>query len=103
MKILKTANKKTKIILSKKEWENIGKKAGWNKKIKTAMRLEDNISKDSVAVYHRGKEPYFIIDGCSKDDLDIQKVKDYLMNVDWTDRGARGWITPRLKCDDFLK
>lgn len=31
MKILKTANKKTKIVLSKKEWESIGKKANWIK------------------------------------------------------------------------
>ncbi len=31
MKILKTANKTTKIVISKKEWEEIGKKAGWTK------------------------------------------------------------------------
>lgn len=32
MKILKTANKKQKILVSKKEWESIGKTAGWMKK-----------------------------------------------------------------------
>ena len=31
MKILKTANNKKKIKISKKEWTDIGKKAGWTK------------------------------------------------------------------------
>ncbi len=41
MKIVKTANKTTKITLSKKEWSNIGKKAGWIKS--AAMDLPQNV------------------------------------------------------------
>ena len=35
MKILKTASGKQTIKLSKKEWTNIGKKAGWMEKTET--------------------------------------------------------------------
>ncbi len=41
MEIVKTANKTTKITLSKKEWTNIGKKAGWMKS--AAMDLPQNV------------------------------------------------------------
>jgi len=41
MKIVKTANKTTKITLSKKEWKNIGKKAGWIKS--AAMDLPPDV------------------------------------------------------------
>jgi hypothetical protein len=41
MKIVKTANKTTKINLSKKEWNDIGKKAGWMKS--AAMDLPPDV------------------------------------------------------------
>ena len=41
MKIIKTANHKRKIKLSKSEWQNIGKRAGWISPItKTANKFE---------------------------------------------------------------
>jgi hypothetical protein len=40
MKITKTANNKSKITLSQKEWENIGKKAGWMKKAQFGIDIE---------------------------------------------------------------
>ncbi len=57
-----------------------------------------------VAVYRsRNKEPHFTIVGASTADLDSDKVAAYLYECDWTDRGVRGWITPQLRCDDFVK
>ena len=44
MKIVKTASGKQTIKLSKKEWTNIGKKAGW---IKTAQMATNNAPSDS--------------------------------------------------------
>ena len=37
MKIVKASNGKTRITLSKKEWKEIGKTAGWDKLTKTAF------------------------------------------------------------------
>lgn len=51
----------------------------------------------------KNKEPHFIISGADIDDLDRRKVNEYLNECDWTDKGAKGWITPVLRCDDFLK
>ena len=57
-----------------------------------------------VSVYRPGnKEPHFIVYGVSVTDLDPVKLVAYMYECDWTDRGARGWITPRLRCDEFLK
>ena len=41
MKIVKASNGKTRITLSKKEWKEIGKTAGWNKSIKTAFEDQE--------------------------------------------------------------
>ncbi len=40
MKITKTANNKSKITLSQKEWEGIGKKAGWMKSAQFGNGME---------------------------------------------------------------
>ncbi len=40
MRVTKTANSKSKIILSKKEWQDIGKKAGWTKKAQFGNGIE---------------------------------------------------------------
>ena len=42
MKITKTASGKTKIKMSKKEWTNIGKKAGWMKIAEHVYKSEDD-------------------------------------------------------------
>lgn len=56
-----------------------------------------------VAVYKgRNKEPHFIICGAGIGDLCRTKVKEYLFGCDWTDRGSPGWITPQVRCDEFL-
>jgi hypothetical protein len=57
-----------------------------------------------VEVYRpRNKAPHFIIIGAPVADLDADKVADYMYNCDWTDRGAKGWIMPELRCDEFLR
>ena len=45
MKLIKTANSKSKLKISKKEWKDIGKKAGWMKKAQSQQKWfewEDN-------------------------------------------------------------
>ena len=42
MKITKTANGKRTIKISKKEWQSIGKKAGWMKKAEHVYKNEDS-------------------------------------------------------------
>lgn len=58
-----------------------------------------------VAVFKspKHKEPHFIVIGAPPEDLDRRKLREYLEGCDWTDKGSRGWITPRIRCDDFLK
>lgn len=51
----------------------------------------------------KNKEPHFIITGAEIGDLDTKKVTEYLYGCDWTDRGAKGYITPTLRCDEFMK
>lgn len=49
MKLLLTANGKKKIKISKKEWINLGKKAGWNNKsqinIESAKKIREGLFK----------------------------------------------------------
>ena len=49
-----------------------------------------------------GREPHFVIRGAAPGDLDGALVREYLEGVDWRDRGSPGWITPSVRCDDFL-
>jgi len=44
MKFIKTASGKQSLKMSRKEWENIGKKAGWIKKADMELELQKNIS-----------------------------------------------------------
>lgn len=94
-----------KIHLSKAQWEHIGKTAGWFKNPMRATLVMDYAGDQTVSVLTRGsKEPYFVIDGVSDfDRLDRDKINEYLNQADWTDRGSPGWITPRLKADEFMK
>ena len=57
----------------------------------------------SVYVSKGGGEPFFIIDGAALELLDCRKAQSYLYDCDWTDRGSLGWVTPRLRCDDFMR
>jgi hypothetical protein len=50
MKILKTASGKRQIKLSKKEWEQIGKKAGWMKSATTFTGYESVQEKDTGGI-----------------------------------------------------
>ena len=94
-----------KIQLSKAQWEHIGKTAGWFKNPVRATLVTNYSGDQTVSVLTRGsKEPYFVIDGVPDFDLlDREKINRYLNETDWTDRGAPGWITPRLKPEQFLK
>ena len=49
------------------------------------------------------REPHFVILGYDIDELDHAKIKEYLRECDWTDRGSRGWITPDIYGDNFKK
>ena len=51
----------------------------------------------------RNKNPHFIIVGADIEDLDIDKISEYLNECDWIDKDSKGWITPELRCDDFLR
>ena len=51
---------------------------------------------------NKNKEPHFVINGADAEDLDFHKVYEYMRDCDWTDKDAKGWITPQLRCDDFL-
>jgi hypothetical protein len=56
-----------------------------------------------VAVYRPpNKEPHFMIVGAPAADLDVTEVANYMYECDWVDRGSEGWITPELRCDDFM-
>ena len=102
MKIVKASNGKTRITLSKKEWKEIGVTSGWIK-VSSRVSLRDNETKESVYVHvNNSKEPFFIIDGCDSSQIDAYKVREYVDGVDWSDKNSKGWITPRVRCDDFL-
>jgi hypothetical protein len=72
--------------------------------VKRIVRLVEMFpGSTQVAVYRqRNKEPHFIIVGAAAADLDADKVADYMYSCDWTDRGSRGWITPELRCDEYM-
>jgi hypothetical protein len=92
--------------LSKAQWEHIGHTAGWLKKVSMRARLVQEYPGDqTVSVYSgKNKEPHFVIDGVSDvNELDLNKINEYLNGVIWTDKGAKGYITPRLRVGDFLK
>ena len=53
MKLVKTANGKKQIKISKSEWKSIGKKAGWMKKAELLMLNNDDVPTDE-----EGKKDY---------------------------------------------
>lgn len=69
------------------------------------IHLESSYPGAQEIAVHVGnnKEPHCIIVGASADELDKKKVREYIEECDWTDRGAKGYITPSLRCDEFLK
>jgi len=70
------------------------------------MRLEESFpGSTEVGVYRRktSVNPHFVIVGVPANELDVRKVWEYLEGVDWCDRGSRGWITPHVRCDGFVK
>jgi len=74
MKLVKTASGKQTIKLSKSEWTNIGKKAGWMKK---ANRTLGNFE---VAVGFYGPTPTLILNGVNDNsvtfDITEQELKE---------------------------
>jgi len=48
MKLIKVANSKTKLKISKKEWKNIGKKAGWTSVPSFGPELEGAIGEEGL-------------------------------------------------------
>jgi len=49
------------------------------------------------------KDPHFVIEGATRAELDPWKINRYLSDYDWTDKGSPGWITPHIRCDEFLR
>jgi len=66
--------------------------------------LRSSYHGDTLVAVHRpgAKSPHFYISGACVEDLDFEKVAAYMYGCDWADRGAKGYTTPELKCDDFL-
>lgn len=60
MKLIKTANK-TKLKLSKKEWQDIGKKAGW---IKIADSIDNVWKKNDQGEIYPDEQYYYECDDC---------------------------------------
>ena len=57
----------------------------------------------SIHVYRgHNKAPHFVIVGAEIQALAIDKVAEYMYGCDWTDKGSPGWITPQLRCDEFM-
>ena len=57
-----------------------------------------------IEVYRpRCVQPHFVIQGAEADDLDPVKVSAYMYGDAWVDKGAKGWMTPYLRCDEFLR
>ena len=75
-----------------------------NKQPKRTVKLVEAFPGDtSVAVYRpRNKEPHFIIIGTSAENLNKDKIADYMYGCDWADKDSKGWITPHLRCDEFM-
>ena len=48
MKLVKTASGKTTIKMSKREWQSIGKKAGWTKKANNSYHIYNLSAKDDI-------------------------------------------------------
>jgi hypothetical protein len=66
--------------------------------------IAEYVGDEQIAVHvGNNKEPHCVIDGVSIDRLDKKKIEEYVRGCDWTDRGAPGYITPHLRCDEFLK
>ena len=70
------------------------------------MYLDYDSSGETVSVFSvkKSKEPHFIINGVyDPNALDKGKIRDYLNNADWTDKGSPAYITPTLRSSDFIK
>ena len=69
------------------------------------LRLVETFSGSTQVLVFKGsnKHPHFTILGACINDLDKQKVAEYLYECDWTDKDSKGWITPEVRCDDFMK
>ena len=50
----------------------------------------------------KGGSVYFVVRGAPLEALDLRKLREYLEGCNWTDFQAPGWITPELRCDDFM-
>jgi len=48
MKLIKTASGHSKIKISKKDWTNIGRKAGWIKESATEEEIQKSIGKNGL-------------------------------------------------------
>jgi hypothetical protein len=71
----------------------------------TKIRLESCcIGFEQVEVFKgKNKRPHFSIVGASMDQLDKNKIREYLDGCDWTDQKSPAYCPPYLRCDDFLK
>ena len=64
------------------------------------MRIESANSDEHHEVFKgNNKSPHFTISGCGRDNLNVEAIRDYLYECDWTDKDAPGWITPHFWAD----
>lgn len=73
MKIVKTASGKQAIKLSKKEWQSIGKKAGWMRESGDIIQFPDSFQK-----YENSDEVAF----SDKELIHYQDIMDFMEDID---------------------
>lgn len=75
-----------------------------HKKVRRPVRLAALFpGSTQIAVYRpKDTEPHFIISGADISDIDVDAVSEYMYECDWTDRGAKGYVVPCLRCDEFM-
>ena len=107
MKIIKTANGKKKIKISKSEWTNIGKKAGWMKTsqvVKAFIWIDDYKGSGTWDIDYKDIKPedlYYkdgILIGKSKSDKDI--MKEMIQSITNIESGEKLSMT---QIDHFIR
>ena len=107
MKIIKTANGKKKIKISKSEWTNIGKKAGWMKTsqvVKAFTWIDDYKGSGTWDIDYKDIKPedlYYkdgTLIGKSKSDKDI--MKEMIQSITNIESGEK---LSMIQIDHFIK
>jgi len=101
MKVIKTASGKKQIKISRKEWEGIGKKAGWTKIAKVPIIPSDGI-RDGGTPYT--DEEMDLIERQEKEKNEIIQIKDDIAKlVDGFDENLMSKQDFELKMKELIR